>query len=152
MSRTITYYKQLLPLLCVLCGMLNVLSAQNQLKITITDVRTVKGQILFSLYKQERGYPDDPDLAFSRGAIPVNAKQITHVITDLPPGNYALSLVHDENSNNRLDKNKMGIPTECFAFSNNSMGAFGPPKFIKARFQIRSDTLNQQTIRLRKFQ
>lgn len=152
MSQTFSYYKQLLYLIGILLGMQADLSAQQTLKIFITEVPVVKGQILYSLYKQERGFPNDSDQAFRRGSIPVNAQQLTLMIPDIPPGFYALSLVHDENGNNRLDKNKMGIPIESFAFSNNSLGAFGPPKFIKARFQVRSDTLNQQTVRLRKFQ
>lgn len=125
--------------------------AQSDLTITITNISATKGQILYSLYNQEKGFPDDPARAFRRGAIPVNGTQLTHVEKNLPAGTYAISLVHDENGNNRLDKNLMGIPTESFAFSNNVMGAFGPPKFSKASFIVQAGAKSMQTIRLRRF-
>lgn len=125
--------------------------AQTDLTITITHISAAKGQLLYSLYKQENGFPDDPDRAFRRGAIPVKGNQLTHVEKNLPPGTYAISLVHDENGNNRLDKNLMGIPTESFAFSNNVMGAFGPPKFSRASFVVQAGAKNMQSIRLRRF-
>ena len=152
MNQRNTSYKQLFILLLVLGWLASDLNAQCDLKISMTEIRSVKGQILYSLYKQESGFPDDPDRAFRRGVITINAKQMHVVISDIPAGYYALSLIHDENKNNHLDKNKMGIPTEGFAFSNNAMGAFGPPKYQRARFQVKADSFNEQTIRLRKFQ
>jgi len=54
---------------------------------------------------------------------------------ELPPGAYALSLIHDENGNGRLDT-RLGIPREGFGFSNNPHIWFGPPSFSAARFMI----------------
>lgn len=152
MNRTNTFHKQLFIFFFILAICSNDMLAQCDLKITITDIHGEKGQILYSLYKQETGFPDDSEKAFRRGSIPVSTSQINHVITNIPPGYYAISLIHDVNGNNRLDKNKMGIPTEGFAFSNNAMGAFGPPKYIRARFAVNSDSANTQRIRLRKMQ
>ena len=60
------------------------------------------------------------------------------------------SIGHDENENGELDKNIMGIPTEGFAFGNNSMGTFGPPPFEKAKITLGSNT-EKQVINLRYF-
>lgn len=152
MERRIISCKPLFLLLLILVWQANGINAQGNLSISVTDIRTVKGQILYSLYNQEIGFPDDPSRAFRRGSMAVNAKQMNLVISNLPAGFYALSLIHDENGNSHLDKNKMGIPTEGVAFSNNAMGAFGPPKYLRARFQVKNDSVNAQTIRLRKFQ
>jgi uncharacterized protein (DUF2141 family) len=51
------------------------------------------------------------------------------------PGPYAVSVVHDENSNGRLDTNFIGIPREGAGASNNAKGHFGPPKFDAASFR-----------------
>jgi len=53
---------------------------------------------------------------------------------DLPSGQYAIALYVDVNGNKRIDSNFLGIPKEQYGFSNNVMGAFGPPKFEKASF------------------
>jgi uncharacterized protein (DUF2141 family) len=38
---------------------------------------------------------------------------------DLPAGEYAVQVLHDENDNGKLDTNFMGMPTEGYGFSNN---------------------------------
>lgn len=51
------------------------------------------------------------------------------VFSDLPPGQYAVIVLHDENGNGRLDKNFWGVPTEPYGFSNDAQGILGPPGF-----------------------
>jgi uncharacterized protein (DUF2141 family) len=55
---------------------------------------------------------------------------------DVAPGEYALSVFHDENGNGQLDTRFMGIPKEPFGASNDARGRFGPPKFDDARFVV----------------
>jgi len=38
---------------------------------------------------------------------------------DIPPGTYALVVIHDENMNGKLDTNWVGIPKEGYGFSND---------------------------------
>ncbi len=38
-----------------------------------------------------------------------------------------------------MDRNFLGIPKEGYAFSNNVFGTFGPPKFEKAKFEVKED-------------
>lgn len=54
---------------------------------------------------------------------------------DLPTGDYAIALIHDENSNNKLDT-AFGIPLEGFGFSRNPVIRFGPPSFAAAEFPV----------------
>ena len=51
---------------------------------------------------------------------------------NLPPGNYALAAIHDENRNARLDRNFIGIPKEGFGFANNPPVRFSAPPFQAA--------------------
>jgi len=67
----------------------------------------------------------------------------------LAPGDYAISLVHDENGNGKLDKNLFGIPTEGVGFSQNPKLSFGPPTYAATRFDVAGDT--SETIRLKYF-
>ena len=61
------------------------------------------------------------------------------VIEGLPKGEYAISVVHDENSNGELDFGAMG-PDEGYGFSNNPSAAFGPASYDDARLTIEEDT------------
>jgi uncharacterized protein (DUF2141 family) len=67
---------------------------------------------------------------------------------DIPPGRYALAVVHDENMNGKLDTNAFGIPTEGYGFSNDVTGVFGAPAFSAASFAYDGRPL-ALTIRLR---
>ena len=70
----------------------------------------------------------------------ISAKSIR--FSDVAPGTYAISLVHDENSNGKLDVSVM-IPNEGFGFSRNPTVTFGPPKFRNASFILGSADTNQ---------
>ncbi len=67
----------------------------------------------------------------------------------LMPGDYAVSLIHDENGNGKLDKNLFGIPTEGVGFSQNPKLSFGPPTYAASRFDVAGDT--NETIKLKYF-
>ncbi|MBW2399025.1 MAG: DUF2141 domain-containing protein [Deltaproteobacteria bacterium] len=62
--------------------------------------------------------------------------QAVVVFEDVPHGDYALKVFHDENDNQKLDTNFVGMPKEKFGFSNDVMGRFGPPSFEQARFRF----------------
>ena len=63
-------------------------------------------------------------------------------IKDLKPGKYAFKFFHDENNDEKLNTNFMGIPKEGYGFSNNAKGKFGPPSFDKMIFDLaKSDTV-----------
>ena len=47
------------------------------------------------------------------------------------PGKYAIQFFHDENENQKMDFNLIGIPKEKFGSSNNVKPVLGPPKFEK---------------------
>ena len=51
----------------------------------------------------------------------------------------------DENGNQQLDLGPFGLPKEPFAFSNNAVARFGPPKPEATRFIVKSGQ-NSQTI------
>ena len=64
----------------------------------------------------------------------------------LPSGDWAVAVIHDANSNARLDT-MMGIPREGFGFSRNPPLGFGAPSFAAARFRLDAD--GRQVIRMR---
>ena len=53
------------------------------------------------------------------------------------PGLYAVSVLHDEDRNDRLTSGFFGIPKEGFGFSNNPKIIAGPPTFEVASTWIR---------------
>jgi len=61
---------------------------------------------------------------------------------DIPPGTYALAVIHDENMNGKLDTQWLGIPTEGYGFSNDVRARFGAPSFTAASVPYDGETLD----------
>ena len=59
--------------------------------------------------------------------------------TELPFGEYAISAYHDEDTDQELDTNWLGIPKEGTGASNDAKGKMGPPKYEDAKFEFRED-------------
>lgn len=118
----------------------------GELAVTITDIRESQGLLMVSVVNS--------DAAWNNQAKPVAAQKIAAVkgemtlnFPDLPPGKYAVQVMHDENGNNKLDANFLGIPSEGYGFSNNP-NVMRRAHFDEAVFEVGADK-TVITIRLR---
>lgn len=121
--------------------------AQTSLEIHVNNVKSKKGSIQIGLFTSEADYLKNP---VEKKVIKSTGKDVTVVFENLQPGDYALSVIHDENENGELDSNALGIPKEGFAFGNNALGSFGPPPFEKAKITIVDQNVKQE-IKLKYF-
>ena len=122
---------------------------ESGLTVDITDLRNNKGQVLISLYKDGKGYPDEPGQAFRVSQLSIINHSATVSFTGLPSGNYAIAILHDENGDRKMNTNFLGLPKEGYGFSNNVMGIFGPPSYTRALFYYSADERKIQSIRAR---
>jgi uncharacterized protein (DUF2141 family) len=104
------------------------------LRIHVDGLRNSKGNIGTVIFTSPDGWPEDTSKAFRAGPAPIppDERQGTAVWNDLPPGDYGVAAIHDENSNAKLDKNLLGIPKEGFGFANNPHVGWGPAPFKAA--------------------
>lgn len=104
-----------------------------QLEIVIKNIKNDNGNVRVGIFKDKDSFLKNA----AYGKVVKSAKgELTVIFENLPTGKYGVSVIHDENSNEKLDSNMIGIPKEGFGFSNNSMGAFGPPSFEKASITV----------------
>jgi uncharacterized protein (DUF2141 family) len=61
---------------------------------------------------------------------------------DVPPGTYALAVIHDENMDGKLGTNWMGVPTEGYGFSSDAQASMSAPSFEAARFSYDGGNLD----------
>ena len=101
----------------------------------MSGFRSADGQVLVAVYRGEDGFPGEPGKAW-KTAVATIAGGRASVEIAAPPGEYAFAIVHDENGNNQMDTNWLGIPKEGIGTSNNAKGRFGPPKYRDAKFTI----------------
>lgn len=107
----------------------------NLIHVDVSGLHSDRGQVLCALFSSANGFPKKPEKAAALTKSTISHGQAVCEFKSMPPGTYAVSVVHDKNSNNKLDTNFMGIPREGVGASNNAKGHFGPPKFSAAAFQ-----------------
>lgn len=116
------------------------------LDVRVTDLRSAKGIVRLCLTAEPENFPGCTD---DRNAVTRSfpASESGVRIAGIGRGDYAVSVIHDENGNNKLDT-FAGIPREGFGFSRNPAIRFGPPRFSAAEFKVGGDASVQQ-VRIR---
>ena len=108
------------------------------LTVHVTGVRNAKGKIRVALFRDGKGFPNDASQAVQTQAADIDPQTLSAqvVFADLRTGAYAVSVFHDENMNEKLDKNVIGMPKEGYGASNNPKKKMGPPNLDEAKFQL----------------
>jgi uncharacterized protein (DUF2141 family) len=105
--------------------------------VTLENVLNDQGDILAALHDSS---------TFMRGQGIENFKakaekgELTFVFENVPAGTYAVSVLHDVNSNFRMDYEANGMPKEPYGMSGNEM-TMGPPTFESAAFEVGSEDI-----------
>lgn len=135
--------KSILLLICFLMAAPR--AEQATVEVILTGVKPGKGTLRVGLFDQSNFLVNPVE------GKEVDASSETVVVRfeHVAAGVYAVSVIHDTNGNGELDKSKLGVPREGFAFSNNVMGKKGPPSFDRARFEVSGTSVVKQEISMR---
>lgn len=128
--------KKILLLIAITICSLQLTNAQEKtydLTVNITNLSSNEGKILLGVYNSEATFLKK---TFKGGVLKIENNTATVVVKNLPEGEYAVSYVHDENNNKKMDTNFIGIPSEDYGCSNNATGFMGPPKYKDAKFLL----------------
>ena len=115
------------------------------LTIEIVGARSSTGVVAVGLFAPGPGWLAERS-AVKYERQPAGARTV-FVMTDVPPGRYAIAATHDENGNGKLDTNLVGLPTEPYGFSRDARGVLSQPAFDDAAIDVRADAT--LTIRVR---
>jgi len=116
----------------IVCGVSAAAQAAN-LKITVERVPNARGMVHVDICDEA---------TFLGNHCPYDIAVLAHrgrtvlTLPNLPPGRYAAVAYHDENGNNDLDVNALGMPKERYGFSNDPPMLMGPPLFKDAAFDV----------------
>ncbi len=101
--------------------------------VSINDIRSEKGEILFALYDTEENFIQRKP-SQSKSVKIINGT-VNVLFTNLDPQTYAVVCFHDSNSNRKMDFESNGMPLEDYGATNNVMN-YGPPRFMDAKFEL----------------
>ena len=110
------------------------------LTVEVKDLRNSDGVVQFALYNKEGSIPDERYSKFYKiGSSKIENGTAKFKFTELPEGKYAVNILHDENTNGKIDKGFF-MPKEGIGFSNfSSIGFSNRPNFSRAGFNLDSD-------------
>ena len=99
------------------------------LEMEINNLESNKGPIYIRILDEN----ENPVIVGTSSVVNYSSKISFDSIS---PGKYAIQFFHDENENQKMDFNLIGIPKEKFGSSNNVKPVLGPPKFKKMLFNL----------------
>lgn len=116
----------------------------HDLKVILTNVKTLKGNIKFGIFNSSKTFLNKGEevVAYSKK---VSSHTVTFYLKDLQEGDYAISIYHDINMDNKCNLSWLFRPVEPYAFSNNVRLKLFKPTFDDCKFSLDRD----KTLRIR---
>lgn len=105
------------------------------LTVNVQGLRNDRGRLAVALFASATGFPRREN-AVRGQMVRIAGGRAAVTFHDLRPGVYAVAVLHDENDNEKMDFNFLGMPLEGYGFSNDAAALFGPPSFASAAFRL----------------
>ena len=121
--------------------------AASVLEVRVTGIESNRGMLAIALFDSPADYSTQQN-AVRKAWLEIDSDVAVWTVRDLPAGDYAVIVYHDENDNKQIDMRALGMPKEPVGVSNNARGLFGPPRFKAASFEL-SPPLTRHEIALR---
>ncbi len=126
---------RVLALKVLIAGVFSVGARAAEIDVVLKDPPE-EGTVVILFYDSENSFGDLRD-PFRVEKFTLDGREFYRV-SKLPEGNYAMLVYFDENGNDQIDKNFIGIPREPLGFSNGYRPK-GPPSYSRAAFDVGSD-------------
>ncbi len=128
-------------LLALLFHSYNMTASENvKLIVKVINTESNDGQLVIYLHNNKEHFPKEKDKSFKILKSKIKNNKAEFNFPNIPNGVYAIAVHHDENGNDKVDTNFLGIPNEDFGASNNAKGFMGPPSFEDASFKVDGNT------------
>ena len=107
----------------------------GDLTVAVKGVKDSVGFIGCALYNKEEGF-GKRSAAVAVTGDKANAAGNTCVFKGLAAGQYAVAVLHDVNSNQKMDYSVLGFPAEDWGMSNNVRPTLRAPTFKESSFPV----------------
>jgi len=120
------------PSLLISTVLLAATASAATIEVKVSSVVGGRGKVNVAVCDKERFLKD----CLYSGSAPAQAGDTVVTIQNVPKGTWAVLAYQDENQNDKLDRNLIGIPSENYGFSRDARGRFGPPDFSDAAVEV----------------
>ncbi len=116
------------------------------LNVQVDGFENADGAAGVAVWNAARGFPEEIEHALASTYATIQDGVAVAGFGQLEPGNYAITVYHDENDNRRFDKNWLGLPKEAWGVSNNVRPRLRAPRFAEAMLDLK---LGEQLVEIR---
>ena len=107
------------------------------LQIEVSKFNNAEGQLVIALFNSSDQFLNT---TFRDTTVNINEEVTIVNLKDIPIGEYAISVFHDEDENGELTENLLfdviPIPQEGYGFSNNPPVSTSAPSYQECKFEI----------------
>ncbi len=114
--------------------------ADATLTVVVTGATTEGGTLGVAVFSTADGFPGKIEKAARTAVQPRSAPVDSVVFRGLAPGQYAVSVYQDLNSNGKLDTNLFGVPKEPWGTSASVRPSFRAPRFEEGIVDVAGST------------
>ena len=122
----------------------------GKIVVLVTGLKSNTGKLMLAVFTNADDFPTKSENAYRKVVGTISNNSSTIVLENVPYGTYGIVIFHDENNNDKLDTNFIGIPKEGMGASRDAKGSMGPPKYEDAKFLV-SNALTNLKIRMSYF-
>jgi len=122
----------------------------GNIEVRVEGIRNGIGEVGVALFSNPKGYPTHLEHAYETEWVKSKAgrETINVIFEGIPFGEYAVSVVHDESGNRKVDRSTLGFPKEGVGFSNKQRVKLSAPKFRKSKFPFSNGENEKLVIQL----
>lgn len=111
-------------------------AAKGQIHVKVVGLRTGRGQVLFALWRGPKKFPGTPPPGTATRIGTIRKGSSEAQFDDVSPGDFAITVFHDEDGDAELKTNFLGIPKEGIGFSRNPRVRFSAPDYEDAMLTL----------------
>lgn len=106
------------------------------LDLVIAHLGEGEGPVRVSIETEDSWFVDDAE-SYRTFTLPRTGEgEVSLRIEDLPEGEYAIRVFHDEDGDEELNRGTFGIPKEPYGFSGKKTNRMLPKSFDYAKFEL----------------
>ena len=106
--------------------------AASVVTIKVSGAISDNGSIKITIYGSESDFDNSENPVASESSLIIEGESAWTIPHNQLPTKFVVAAYHDENSDDLLNRNRLGIPTERYGFSQNARGLTGQPSYKQA--------------------
>jgi len=107
------------------------------IQLEVSEFNNISGELAIAIFNNEHAFESENE-AYTDSTLTVTDSEMIVLIENITPGNYAISVFHDENKDGEITFGGFLnlLPQEGFGFSNNPSITMSQPTYSDCEFNI----------------